>query len=89
MEIFNIYREGAAGSVPARGAGSRCLLGRGGQGSGFLGASLQLPEEFMHPTPIPMEQKDLSLAGTAGEEADSGGDGDAGAVGGWAAPMQM
>lgn len=62
----------------------RQLLFAGEQGSGQ-----RLPEEFVHPSPLSLEQKNLSLAGTAGEEAAREVHGDAGAVGGWAAPMQM
>lgn len=54
-----------------------------------LGASLQVPEEFMYPSSLSVEQKDLSLTGTASEAAGSGVHGNAGAVSGCTVPMQM
>lgn len=35
----------------------------------MLGASLRLPEEFMHPSPLSLEQRDLSLTGLARRQA--------------------
>lgn len=42
-----------------------------------LGTSLRLPEEFMHPSSLSVEQRDLSLTGTTSEDAGSGVHGDA------------
>lgn len=43
----------------------------------------------MHPSPLSLQQRDLYLTGSTGEEAESRVHSDAAAVGGWAASMQI